>query len=208
MKKIDFSIALYIIDDSIVDVFEFKSWQNCKQVRFLPWASHFRFTAFFSPALALKGTLNLTFHFSNHPFKAWNSSALVLVHSWLLFLLELLIGNLFIHILLNWSNIANTVSKFSFCPTLMFFLLLTSPDWKALLIFSLFLDSSHVDIVFLGTPIFWLPLMVLFLIPSQWSFYIFQKVINFLKLLKLFKSSLKLFKLDIFAMYKCNLTAV
>ena len=34
MEKSYFSIALCIIDDSITDVFEFKSWQNCRQVRF------------------------------------------------------------------------------------------------------------------------------------------------------------------------------
>ena len=108
-----------------------------------------------------------------------------------------LIRKLFIRILLTQSN--SIFSKFSFCSILTFFLfVLTSPDWKLVLIFSFFPDSSHVDTVFLGTPYFSaLPSMVSFLIPAQWLLYIFQKEITSSPLNSPF-----------FTIYKCNSNAI
>ena len=133
--------ALYIIDDSIIDAFEFKLWQNCRQVRFPPWVSHFRCYCFSSSSNRFERNIESSFPSFKLPFEAWNPSVFLRIVP--------LIGKSFIRVFLNESN--STFSKISFCLTLTFFLfMLILPNQKAL-IFSLFSGSNHVDIVFLGT---------------------------------------------------------
>ena len=110
------------------------------------WASHFRCYCFFSPAIALKDALNLAFHRENHPFEAWNFSAMCscakLIVLWGLFHWLVSCSFAFFETSLTALS-SNSLSLsdshvFPFCANLT--------RLKSTLILSLFSGSSHFDI--------------------------------------------------------------
>ena len=139
MKKSYFSIALHIIDDSIIYVFQSKLWKSCRKVCFLPWASHFRCYCFFFSSNSFERNIESSLP-SFKPL-SWSmkflSFQILCIATYISLRIVVLIRKLLIRVLLNQLNSA--FSKFSFCLTSTFFLYVqTSPGWKALLIFLCF----------------------------------------------------------------------